>query len=504
MTTTLRVLALSGGLALAVPCATVPALAQDAPHAHYEVRIHAGDPWTADVHATIDARADTLSIAPWGHPGLPDGWGTFVEPFTARVDGRDARVADLDGGRWAVTGAAGHTLDLQYRITFRMHEHDWSGAGGDDARPAIAGGALFAVTKALFVYDESTEAVSVELIVPEGWGVSTPWMPTGRRPGEDGLVAHGFDVPGLLSLVNNAVVIGPHVKYETEDGDLRLILALDQDLADARPLLEETLREMITEYRAVFDGTPAATYVIAFRGTDGMDDGEAFEASFNQMVSGARLDGRFPVWGNTLAHELFHVWDDTFLVGARDRDRTEWFNEGFTEYYANRSLYRRGLVDEDLFLRKMGRHIGRVFVHKRMFPGGPMCLADASADKHRNWLYVYGGGASLAFQLDILIREGSGGERTLDDLMRLVGDRAREADGYELEMILDAIAEVGGEEAAAHARAQALDPAAYPDAPGILARAGLEVAPFADEVYIRVDPAASAKAKRVWASFRAR
>jgi predicted metalloprotease with PDZ domain len=148
------------------------------------------------------------------------------------------------------------------------------------------------------------------------------------------------------------------------------------------------------------------------------EDGEAFtrSAAFTSADS-VIPEGRI-VWGNFLAHELFHFWNGQRIRGAGPRTTWRWMAEGFTEYYANVTLAREGLISSELFLKKAERHMGS-YLYFMTAPAFPrMSLAEAGMDTGVNRFGVYDGGWAVAFCLDGLIREGSGDRRSLDDFMR--------------------------------------------------------------------------------------
>jgi predicted metalloprotease with PDZ domain len=89
-------------------------------------------------------------------------------------------------------------------------------------------------------------------------------------------------------------------------------------------------------------------------------NGEAYRDS-GALTSPDPIERRNRVmWANYLAHELFHHWSGNMIVGNDDPPyfgRTEWFAEGATEYIANRTLIRTGIINRNTYLRKMETNI---------------------------------------------------------------------------------------------------------------------------------------------------
>ena len=47
------------------------------------------------------------------------------------------------------------------------------------------------------------------------------------------------------------------------------------------------------------------------------------------------------------AHEFFHLWNGKSMVP--DDQETEWFKEGFTNYYTLKALYHVGLLNDTAY-----------------------------------------------------------------------------------------------------------------------------------------------------------
>jgi predicted metalloprotease with PDZ domain len=125
------------------------------------------------------------------------------------------------------------------------------------------------------------------------------------------------------------------------------------------------------------------------------------------------------------AHEIFHLWNVKRLRPAEmwpyDYSRPQptpllWVSEGITDYYADLSLVRGGVVDSAGFFALTQGKIGRVS------SAPPVALEDASLS---TWIhpiengYAYYDKGSLAgFLLDILIRDASDNRGSLDTVMR--------------------------------------------------------------------------------------
>jgi predicted metalloprotease with PDZ domain len=447
----------------------------------YTVVFDRDDRRVAHVEAEITISNKTLRMAPWGHPNLEQGWATFVN---------DLKISDQYGtaipfadagpdtwGAWNVDAADGIRVYVQYDIEFSHDQYDWNDAGGQDSRPALSNGALYLVTKALFIYSPSVTAATVVLDTPSGWDISSPWPKIVGEP-------HTFAVDSWISLVNNALVVGIHQQRVVEDGDMTIVLALDENLAASIDMFEQTFRKQLAAYRSLFDGSPASQYLVTIRLAD-EDDGESFENSFNQVITPGRLDQRAIVWANTMGHELFHYWNGNHVLVGKDKKSVEWFGEGFTEYYSSLTLLRTGIISEDLWFRKLETYLARHIITTEMWPVETVSLTDAGTDKHKNWLRIYGGGATIALMIDIDIRHATGGDKGLDDVMRLLTQQFGSPGArYQVSDILAAANSVSGKDFTSFFDAHITSTGAQLNFSDTLSKAGIYAEQFSDEVYL--------------------
>ena len=452
-----------------------------ATEAEYHVTFSAVTPRIAHVEAKVTLGEQSLRMASWGHPYLPLGWATFVHDFhVADESGRAVTVSPAGEdtwGAWKVDAPDGTRLSLSYDVHFDQDQYDWNDAGGQDSRPSLTNGALFLVTKALFIYSPGVESAQVQIDKPDNWIISSPWPAVAGRQDR-------FQVDSWIGLVNNALVVGEHHQRVVRDGAMTIILAVDSALSESVALFETTFRKQLGAYRKIFNGTPKSQYLVTIRTAD-EDDGESFENSFNQVITPGRIDQRVIVWASTMGHELFHYWNGNHVLVGKDKSNIEWFGEGFTEYYASLTLFRTGLIDESLYFRKLERYLARNFITTRLWPVDVPSLVEAGKDKHRNWLRIYGGGATIALALDIEVRAATGGDRGLDDVMLALKEKfgvpgAR----YTVEDILAAVNSVSGRDFTGFFADHITGTGVTLDIAEILGKAGIVVEQFADEFYL--------------------
>ncbi len=466
---------------LVVSSAGAQEISKTASTFHYSVTVPKDNIRTAQVEAHVVLRKGQLLMAPWGYPpALENGWGSFVEDLQVFSDGKRLNTQIEKGGIWQVDAPDGTALTLRYTVRLTHDDHNWDPAGGIDARPAVVEDALFYVTKALFIYsDEEAADATITFQLPDGWVVSSPWTVLPDKPNH-------WRAGNLTSLINNALVLGKHLVSEVEDGSMTVILAVDPALKEDLPIFFETLSLQLSAYRKIFGKTPDERFLITLR-RDAVNDGEAFTSSFNQVFLYTDLSQRKIVWASTFGHELFHYWNGAGRIQGTDHRFTEWFSEGFTEYYASLTLVRTGIVPVELWYKKLEIYMSRFFVTRNMFPGDKPSLVEAGMDKQHNWLLIYGGGASVALMLDIEIRSITDGQKSLDNVMRLMDKRFGDTGKtYTTKDVLAIVNEVSGQDFTNFFEQYVMGNSGLPPFEKTLAKVGLRLNQFADEYYINI------------------
>ncbi|NYT85042.1 M61 family metallopeptidase [Pollutimonas harenae] len=140
------------------------------------------------------------------------------------------------------------------------------------------------------------------------------------------------------------------------------------------------------------------------------------------------------------SHEYFHTWNVKRIKPAvfapYDLSREThtgllWVFEGFTSYYDDLMLLRSGVISESDYLRTLGKVIGNV---RRGSGRLKQSVAESSFDAWTRYykqdenspnalVSYYTKGSLIALGLDITLRQATDGQRSLDDVMRLLWQR---------------------------------------------------------------------------------
>jgi predicted metalloprotease with PDZ domain len=371
-------------------------------------------PLTAFVEAKIPVADGRLFMAAWGANQLPDGWATFLRQFQVRDDSdRLLRYESKPNGSWQLADGFTGNVRLTYKVDLSFTKERWP--AGNEQAGLFQGSSLFLVSKSLFVVSDVKGQRVVRVEVPGTWKISTPW-PT-LKGFTNSFVAEGND-----DLIGETMVVGRHTEYVFTEGNFTFILALLGETEKSRKVISQTMQSVLRNYTRVFTKTPKNKYLMTVFYSTEEPDAEAYPKSSAITLREKITKDNLILWGNTMAHELFHTWNGHAIRGS-DYPTSQWFSEGFTEYFANLALVQQGLVSKDLFVKKMETHFSSYLFFRASPAFGGVTLKEAGSRKGRNRLGVYDGGWTVAFCLDLIIRDSTNNRSDLTDFMRLMYEK---------------------------------------------------------------------------------
>lgn len=266
-------------------------------------------------------------------------------------------------------------------------------------------------------------AATVAIVTDPRWQVATGMASAGAPRTYAASNYHDLvDMPFFVGRldVDSAQVMGKWMRVATYPaGQLQ---------GPERAAFWDQLQRMVPPMVNVFGEIPFDTYtnLVMFDSTFG--GGSALEHQNSHIGIYTPFIIGNPVFPSITAHEIFHVWNVKRMRPAEmvpyQYDRAQpttwlWVSEGITDYYADLALVRGGIVDSASFVQLTAGKMTEV----AQLP--PVALEDASLATWINPVdgtrYVYYPKGSLAgFLLDVMIRDASDNQRSLDDVMREV------------------------------------------------------------------------------------
>jgi len=468
------------GMTLAwVGAATQPATADDRGN-HYTLTINA-EATRAEVEADLWQSSNTLSMFDVSAvPGLPNGHVDLVENLEARdAIGNILSLRDLGEGDYAISG--GQRIQLRYSVRLQHDDYVWP-AGIEEVAYHTDEGLMIGGSR-LFFADGETQMqgpITVAMKLPEGWRANTPWS---LAEGSSNSVTT-FAPSSRRDLLSNVMFLGTAHSETVDVGGVALTLVLGKRYVASKDLFVDLLRTQLASYRELFQADPLSKRYLIVINQGATGDGGAFSSSFSQFIKGDADTINRVNWGYVMAHELLHFWNGLSLV-PRD-DREEWFKEGFTDYLTITTLAKNGLIDETLLFKRL-ENVPRRYLLARMLQGLNMTLREAGKDKQPNRLLVYGGGSLTAIALDAELRHVSGDRVGLPQLMAaLYAEFGKPGLSYTLDDIKRVAEQLSGHDFSAFF-AQTVESSEFFDISPSLARIGLRMDSFVEEIYISRD-----------------
>jgi predicted metalloprotease with PDZ domain len=357
-----------------------------------------------------------LSLPAWT-PGAYEvsNFAHWVSDFGAVQRGRPVQWDKVDPDTWRIrpSGAGPVTVSFTYLADSLDNAMAWSQANF----------AFFNGTN-LFLYPEGRSLdfpATVAIHTDAGWKVATSMR---TRPGRFTYGETNYhdlvDMPFFVGRfdVDSAQVAGKWHRLATYPAG-----ALHDS---ARADVWNAIRRLAPAEAAVFHDAPWPDYTTMMVFPGGGGSGSALEHARSHLgIYGTDLIGT-PILLDITAHEMFHSWNVKRLRPADmwpyryDRWMPTgwlWVSEGITDYYAPLAITRGGVVPEEYLWENL---TGKM---QEVNDAPPVALEDASLS---TWVHpqdatgylYYPKGALAGFLLDVMIRDASDNQRSLDTVMR--------------------------------------------------------------------------------------
>jgi predicted metalloprotease with PDZ domain len=363
-----------------------------------------------------DNGAVLLSLPAWT-PGAYEisNFARWVSNFAPTQNGVPLKWDKVDYDTWRVrpTRAGRVSIAFRYEADTLDNAMAWS-------KPDFV---LFNGTN-LFMYPEGRALdfpATVTVKTEAAWRVATSMPPAGAARSYTSQNYHDLvDMPFFVGVfdLDSATISGKQVRFASYP---RGSIA-----AEGRRAVLEQLRRIIPVEANVFGGVPWDSYSLlqivdsTAQGYSGLEHASSHVDIVVPQFVGS--DGQPSLY----AHEIFHAWNVKRLRPAElfpyryDRPQPTpwlWVSEGITDYYADLTEVRSGLVDAAGFYALTAEKMNEIAATT------PFALEDASLN---TWVHpadgtgysYYPKGSLAGFMLDIIIRDASDNKNSLDSVMR--------------------------------------------------------------------------------------
>ena len=208
------------------------------------------------------------------------------------------------------------------------------------------------------------------------------------------------------------------------------------------------LEAIVREYRRMWGFLPYEKYLFLNLLTE---SGGGLEHKNSTVLMASRWTTRtrrsYNNWLDLASHEFFHAWNVKRLrpveLGPFDYEnevhtKNLWIAEGVTEYYADLTLHRAGLITRDEYLDSVSDRIEELQTTPgRLVQSAEMASYDAWIKYYRpdensinTAVSYYTKGSVVGLLLDARIRKATNGAKSLDDVMKAAYEKYSGMRGY--------------------------------------------------------------------------
>lgn len=499
-----------------------------APHYTISYSFRSSDPAThlGDVSVTVTHRdRDVIQFQlPAWYPGRYAiyNFAANVQEVSATCGGTPVDAPKSDKTTWVVQCRRTLPVTFSYRVWWDNLNGSFSQI--DSTHINLNPGNTF-----VYVVGHKPDPVTVTYAGPDGWKIinGQPGMgPAYRFPNYDIFIDNPTEISASFTV--DSFTVGK-VLY-------RVMLHTDKDPGDFRPRLVGDIRKIVTAEAALWGDPPIPqyTFMVHFlqgNGGDGMEHTTSTHISIPVSLAALTDTNQYLNAINVFGHEFFHTWSMKRLrareLGPWDYTRenitrTLWIGEGITNYYGVRMMLRSGVWDTTRYLRRVAAAVTQL----QGAPGHKLMTAEQSSESawffdavplrqktnlRNTTISYYNKGELLGWLLDLDIRARTHGEKSLDDVMRLMWQRfwLGKSDSYYLQGhgytdadFLQAVNDVSGANHAGFFRhyVSGLDELPYDS---ILGKVGLKLTETDGKYSLALDStAAGADLGRAWLAGR--
>lgn len=410
-----------------------------------------------------------LSLPSW-IPGsyLVREFSRNIVAVHARTNHKEAVCTKVRKDVWRIQidSATAKTGDVGVLLQCEWRTYAWDlsvrGAHLDDTHGFFNG-------TSLFLCPEGFENMPIELTISRPGECLPEWVVACGLPSQPGTLKdeHGcpvlktgglvkFSAPNYDSLIDHPVEMGILRVESFEALGVKHVFAVygaddDLDLQRICNDLKPVCEAQIALFEPNSKRAPFERYVFMLHATDNGYGGLEHRNSTALLFNANELPQRgvekppkgYEGFLGLCSHEYFHSWNVKRMKPAafvpydltqENYTRLLWIFEGFTSYYDDVMLARAGKLDEAAYLKAVGRTVAQVMK-------GPgrlnQSVADSSFDAWTKYyrqdenapnsiVSYYTKGALVALCIDSSIRLQTKGEKSLDDVMRLMWQRKGE------------------------------------------------------------------------------
>jgi len=361
-----------------------------------------------------------VQMAAWNALYEIRDFSSHIEQVAAFANDRPIPVEKLDKLTWRVQATG--TVTIKY-ATF------WDDIGPFNSQLNSEHAFVNPAMILMYVPDRRAEQSSIVMTdVPGDWKLAsaTPWavFPSGPNRAIT-LSAASFDI-----LADGPIELSRFEEFTLPDISPAVHVVIHGDNYKKHDV-ETALRKIVQYESRLMDGAPYDNYTFIFHvGKPAGGSGGGMEHANSTAIfvpSGSYL-------ANISAHEFFHLWNVKRIRPATLEPvdyshemytRALWFAEGVTNAYGSYALVRTGLWNKQEFYSDLGAQITELESRPAdQWQSAEQSSLDAWLEKYALYnqpghsVSYYTKGQVLGVLLDIVIRDRTDNQHSLDDVLR--------------------------------------------------------------------------------------
>jgi predicted metalloprotease with PDZ domain len=373
----------------------------------------------------------TVQMAAWNALYQIRDFSSRVRQVEAFAGSERLPIEKMDKQTWRVKGTG--TVQISY-ATY------WDDVGPFAAQLNAEHAFINPAMILLYVPERRSEEVMISLLNPPD-----DWRATSASPGgsESLGVARKFyfTAPSYDTLADAPIEAGKFEEFQLSAVKPEIWVVIHGGNWK-RKQIEEDLKRICQYELQLMGGAPFVRYVFILHIGKGAGGGGMEHA--NSTAIGVYSDQSL---AGVAAHEFFHLWNVKRIRPAslepvdyskEQYTRALWFAEGVTSTYGSYTLVRSGIWSKEQFYADLGEQISELEGRPaNRWQSAEQSSLDAWLEKYplynqpENSVSYYTKGQVLGDLLDILIRDRTGNEKSLDDVLRAMNtDFAKQGKTY--------------------------------------------------------------------------
>ena len=361
-----------------------------------------------------------LQMAAWNALYEIRDFSSHVQQVQALVNGQPARIAKLDKLTWLIQGTG--TISVRYD-TF------WDDIGPFNTQLNSEHAFINPAMILLYVADRRSEKSAIVLQdLPADWSVASATTMSILQSGANRVAL--FEAPTFDALADGPIEASHFEEFLIHDVSPPVRVVIHGENYK-RHEVEAALRKIVLYETKMMEGAPYPNYTFIFHiGKPAGGGGGGMEHANSTAIyvpSGEYLS-------NVSAHEFFHLWNVKRIRPASLEPvdythemytRALWFAEGVTNTYGSYALVRSGIWNHQQFYQDLSAQITELETRPaERWQSAEQSSLDTWLEKYALYnqpqrsVSYYTKGQVLGVLLDILIRDRTDNQHSLDDVLR--------------------------------------------------------------------------------------